>query len=103
NVVLFHNIPKKERRQILSKYKKEGGVLLTSYGMIVSQNASFVRMDLELDHIFLDEGHKIKNPKIKISSCLKKLKTKRRIVLTGTPIQNNLKELWALCDYLFTS
>lgn len=44
------------------------------------------------DLIVCDEGHVIKNGKAIRSKALSKVKTRRRIVLTGTPIQNNLKE-----------
>ena len=50
---------------------------------------------------FLDEGDKIRNPDTEITIICKQLKTPHRIILTGTPIQNNLKELWSLFDFVF--
>ncbi|TPX58429.1 hypothetical protein PhCBS80983_g03115 [Powellomyces hirtus] len=49
----------------------------------------------------LDEGHKIRNPDAVITQACKQLRTPHRIVLTGTPIQNNLTELWSLYDFVF--
>jgi DNA excision repair protein ERCC-6 len=51
--------------------------------------------------IFLDEGHKIKNPDSEITIVCKQFETPHRIILSGTPIQNNLKELWSLFDFVF--
>jgi SNF2 family DNA or RNA helicase len=45
-----------------------------------------------------DEGHKLKNPKMQLVKALKTVPAKRTLLLTGTPIQNNLTELWALMD-----
>ncbi|KTW30795.1 hypothetical protein T552_00507 [Pneumocystis carinii B80] len=49
----------------------------------------------------LDEGHKIRNPNSTISIICKQIKTPHRIILSGTPIQNNLDELWSLFDFIF--
>ncbi|KAK3073571.1 hypothetical protein LTR53_004723 [Teratosphaeriaceae sp. CCFEE 6253] len=49
----------------------------------------------------LDEGHKIKNDKSDIALALQSLKAEHRLLLTGTPLQNNLKELGALLHWLF--
>lgn len=44
------------------------------------------------DLVVCDEGHVIKNPKSAINKAVTKIRSVRRIILTGTPIQNNLKE-----------
>ena len=49
----------------------------------------------------LDEGHKIRNPEADITLACKKFATPRRIILSGTPIQNSLTELWSLFDFIY--
>ncbi|KAH9512905.1 DNA excision repair protein ERCC-6-like [Bulinus truncatus] len=51
------------------------------------------------DYIILDEGHKIKNT-TKTSKSIHLVPARNRIILTGTPVQNNLKEMWSLFDYV---
>jgi hypothetical protein len=47
------------------------------------------------------KGHKIRNPDADITLTCKRFTTPRRILVTGTPMQNNLKELWSLFDFVF--
>ena len=51
-------------------------------------------------YLVLDEAHIIKNPKTKMYQAIKKIKSDKRVILTGTPIQNNVMELWALFNFL---
>lgn len=55
---------------------------------------------VDWDILVLDEGHKIKNKDTKISKYLRSFNIKHKLVLTGTPIQNNLGELWALMNFV---
>lgn len=50
-------------------------------------------------YLILDEGHKIRNPSAKISVAVKAIRTPHRLMLTGSPMQNNLQELWSLFDF----
>jgi SWI/SNF-related matrix-associated actin-dependent regulator of chromatin subfamily A member 5 len=52
-------------------------------------------------YIVLDEGHTVKNHESLISKSLQGLKAEYRLILTGTPLQNNLSELWALLHWLY--
>ena len=57
-------------------------------------------MPMEFEYIVLDEAQFIKNPKTKNAQSVKALKSKHRLALTGTPIENSLSELWSIFDFL---
>ncbi|UKJ99984.2 hypothetical protein MACK_000050 [Theileria orientalis] len=54
----------------------------------------------EWSYLILDEGQKIRNPNSLITLAVKTVKTPHRIVISGSPIQNNLIELWSLIDFI---
>lgn len=66
----------------------------------------YLRRDVELyapmefEYIILDEAQFIKNPKTKNAQSVKSLKSRHRLALTGTPIENGLSELWSIFDFL---
>ncbi|OJD15737.1 hypothetical protein AJ78_04035 [Emergomyces pasteurianus Ep9510] len=73
-------------------------VVITSYD--ICRNDSDAFLPLNWNYCVLDEGHLIKNPKAKITLAVKRLKSNHRLILSGTPIQNNVLELWSLFDFL---
>ena len=73
-------------------------VVLTSYGVLL-RDADFLK-DYQFHYIILDESQKIKNPRSKTGRVVRKLKTDFRLCLTGTPIENNLTELWSQMAFL---
>lgn len=93
----FHGNSKTQRNEELNKVLKCGGICLTTYGMVLS-NVDRLNT-VTWDYVILDEGHKIKDHSSKTSVALRKIPSKHRIILTGTPIQNNLQEMWSLFDY----
>ncbi|XP_025025693.1 DNA excision repair protein ERCC-6-like [Python bivittatus] len=101
-VKLFHGTSKKERSQNLQRIQTEKGVLLTSYQMILAnweQLSSCDQQTFIWDYLILDEAHKIKSSSAKTTKALRTIPARNRILLTGTPVQNNLQELWSLFDF----
>ncbi|VDI10453.1 DNA excision repair protein ERCC-6 [Mytilus galloprovincialis] len=78
---------------------KENGVLVTSYSTLVIHQELIISYNWH--YVILDEGHKIRNPDAQATLAVKQIKSPHRIILSGSPIQNNLKELWSLFDFIF--
>ena len=73
-------------------------LIITSYE-IVRSDVDFLG-SIKWNYLFLDEGHVIKNTKTKTALAIRQLVASHRVILTGTPIQNGVNELWALFDFL---
>lgn len=89
----------KAAKKIIEKVKRDGHVLVTTYSGL--QTYSEFLTATEWECAVLDEGHKIRNPNTAITIHCKELRTPNRIILSGTPMQNNLSELWSLFDFVF--
>ncbi|KIV99772.1 uncharacterized protein PV09_08578 [Verruconis gallopava] len=89
----------KTAKRIVDRVCKDGHVLVTTYSGL--QTYSDLLIDVDWGYAVLDEGHKIRNPNTAITIYCKELRTPNRIILSGTPIQNNLTELWSLFDFVF--
>ncbi|CAK7244712.1 MAG: TATA-binding protein-associated factor mot1 [Sporothrix thermara] len=85
-------------RKALKDSLGQTDIVITSYD--VCRNDIDVLEKHSWNYVILDEGHLIKNPRTKISMAVKKLASNHRLILTGTPIQNNVLELWSLFDFL---
>ncbi|MEA2011701.1 MAG: DEAD/DEAH box helicase [Verrucomicrobiota bacterium] len=77
----------------LNKYQ----LILTTYG--IAKRYKWIK-DFDWNYIILDEAQAIKNPATAQTKAMKALKSKNRIALTGTPIENRLSDLWSLFDFL---
>jgi ATP-dependent helicase STH1/SNF2 len=74
-------------------------VLLTTYEYIIKDRP--ILSKIKWTHMIIDEGHRMKNSQSKLSSTLTQYYYSRhRLILTGTPLQNNLPELWALLNFV---
>ncbi|XP_055838249.1 helicase ARIP4 [Episyrphus balteatus] len=112
------------RSKVINRWNSEGGVLLIGYELFRVLGLKIIkrkegqklldntehktlldRMHSALvkpgpDLVICDEGHRIKNAHAGISIALKQIRTRRRIVLTGYPLQNNLLEYWCMVDFV---
>ncbi|XP_048226169.1 TATA-binding protein-associated factor BTAF1 [Ricinus communis] len=86
-----------ERTNLREQFDKHN-VIITSYD-VVRKDIDFLGHFL-WNYCILDEGHIIKNAKSKITAAVKRLKAQHRLILSGTPIQNNIMDLWSLFDFL---
>ncbi|XP_064802638.1 DNA repair and recombination protein RAD54B-like [Oncorhynchus masou masou] len=73
-------------------------VLVISYEMLL--RSLEVVQKLEFGLVICDEGHRLKNSSIKTSSALSGLSCTRRVILTGTPVQNDLQEFYAIIEFV---
>ena len=88
----------REERIFTKEEVKEFDVLITTYGTL--RNDYDLYNDINFDFCIIDEAQNIKNPLSQSSEVVKELNAKVKFALTGTPIENNLLELWSLFDYI---
>ncbi|KAL6081817.1 hypothetical protein STEG23_032645, partial [Scotinomys teguina] len=101
-VKTFHGSSKSERTRSLTRIQQRNGVIITTYQMLINnwqQLASYNGQAFVWDYVILDEAHKIKSASTKSAICARAIPSSNRLLLTGTPIQNNLQELWSLFDF----
>jgi len=99
-VVAYKGTPA-QRRDLFKDAIRNGqfNVLLTTYEYVIRDKGSLKK--LVWQYAIVDEGHRMKNAQSKFAVTLgTQYTTKNRILLTGTPLQNNLPELWALLNFL---
>jgi superfamily II DNA or RNA helicase len=73
-------------------------VVITSYGLLMSESEALLAKPWNI--VCLDEAHTIKNRETKTSACAMQLQAAHRLILTGTPVQNHLGELWNLFQFI---
>ncbi|CAL5067246.1 unnamed protein product [Urochloa decumbens] len=73
-------------------------IVVTSYEMAMS-DAKFLAIH-KWQYVVVDEGHRLKNSKCKLLREMKRIPMDNKLLLTGTPLQNNLAELWSLLNFI---
>eukprot|EP00834_Sanchytrium_tribonematis_P005237 NODE_304_length_10309_cov_0.478355.p1 type:complete len:694 gc:universal NODE_304_length_10309_cov_0.478355:5857-7938(+) len=84
--------------EFLDNGQPKCNVLLTTYEMIL-KDRDFLGV-IKWAYLAIDEGHRLKNSESQIHECLSSFSTKNRLIITGTPLQNNMQELKSLIDFL---
>ncbi|KAL1263327.1 hypothetical protein QQF64_006066, partial [Cirrhinus molitorella] len=103
SVLLYHG-PQKERMDLVKKIRQPQGplrmcpVVVTSFEIAMRDRKLLQRF--HWNYMIVDEGHRIKNLNCRLVQELKMLMTDNKLLLTGTPLQNNLSELWSLLNFL---
>ncbi len=92
--VVWQGPNRQARREDLEK----ADVMITSYALL--RRDEELLHELDLRYVILDEAQHIKNPMSHTARAAKKIKSERRLALTGTPIENRLSELWSIFDFV---
>ncbi|MFS8065356.1 MAG: DEAD/DEAH box helicase, partial [Byssovorax sp.] len=94
SVALWHGADRKEQAEAV----KDAEVVITSYALLRRDEEFLSKLDLT--YAILDEAQHIKNPMSATAAAAKRLHAKRRLALTGTPIENRLSEIWSIFDFV---
>lgn len=91
---------KEERQQLIADRleSEDFDVCITSYEMILREKSHLKKFAWE--YIIIDEAHRIKNEESSLAQVIRLFNSRNRLLITGTPLQNNLHELWALLNFL---
>ncbi|XAR57893.1 DNA helicase [Bertholletia excelsa] len=103
NAIIYHGT-KKEKEEMRRKHMPRTigpkfPIVITSYEVALNDARKYFRY-YNWKYIVVDEGHRLKNSKCKLVKALKYLPTENKLLLTGTPLQNNLAELWSLLNFI---
>lgn len=91
---------KDERHELINDrlIDEKFDVCITSYEMILREKSHLKKFAWE--YIIIDEAHRIKNEESSLAQIIRIFNSRNRLLITGTPLQNNLHELWALLNFL---
>nr|XP_048713927.1 lymphoid-specific helicase isoform X2 [Caretta caretta] len=102
-IMLYHGAQQERRKLVQKIHRREGSLQI--HPVVVTSFEIAMRDRNALQHCFwkyliVDEGHRIKNMNCRLIRELKRFNADNKLLLTGTPLQNNLAELWSLLNFL---
>ncbi|KAJ2839597.1 putative ATPase [Coemansia erecta] len=100
-VLMYHGTPDERRtlrRKHLRTLDRNFPIVITTYEISMRDKQALQRFAWKF--IIVDEGHRIKNMNCKLIRDLKSYQSTNRLLLSGTPLQNSLSELWSLLNFL---
>lgn len=97
-VKIFHTSKAELRNEAKILHNKSYDAILTTYEMCLFAKNYF--KEVHWSYIVIDEAHRLKNENSQLSKMVRMFKFKHRLLLTGTPLQNNIHELWALLNFI---
>jgi SWI/SNF-related matrix-associated actin-dependent regulator of chromatin subfamily A member 5 len=103
-ILRFHG-SKEERQEIIqsrlkpaSQGERDWDIVITTYEVVNLERGPLTKIAWR--YLIIDEAHRLKNEASQFSQTVRLLSTQHRLLLTGTPLQNNLHELWSLLNFL---
>ena len=96
--IMVHHGASRIKGKEFSAQAQQHSVVLTSYALL-ARDIQFLK-EIEWSNVVLDEAQNIKNAQTQLAKAARQLNTNRRIALTGTPVENNVGDLWSIMDFL---
>jgi SNF2 family DNA or RNA helicase len=100
NVLVIDGTSQRRERKIRSIKHSKYNLVITSYSMLQKDYSIYCEEEIEFGYKVLDEAHYVKNMKTLSAKAVRLIQAKNRILLTGTPLENNLEELYGTFDLI---
>uniref|UniRef100_A0A2K5QPQ5 Helicase, lymphoid specific n=1 Tax=Cebus imitator TaxID=2715852 RepID=A0A2K5QPQ5_CEBIM len=98
--MLYHGTQEERQKLVRNIHKRQGTLQIHPVVVTSFEIAMRDRNHCYWKYLIVDEGHRIKNMKCRLIRELKRFNADNKLLLTGTPLQNNLSELWSLLNFL---